>query len=285
MASMLEGKAQMQRSAAVDVSGAERQQRQMLVALGILIVALTVVVWKDQDFWFPPAPQATVDSSPEQEPTATTPSEPHTTTPVVTPQSNPKRHSSAAHGGHAHAAAKPPVIARPAPAPQPSGATITATNRAALPPLEIEVVTGGQRTTVRPTNRSVRVDLQSGSPGNTVPSAVDQLTAPSSPTGPLANAGERVRLSPDTAQMVERPVRPNYPLLAKQMKVQGSVVLQALIGQEGSIQDLRVLSGPAILSNAAMDAVRQWRFHPYYQSGQAVETEARITVNFTISTY
>ena len=74
-------------------------------------------------------------------------------------------------------------------------------------------------------------------------------------------------------------------MLAKQMKVQGSVVLQALIGREGSIQDLRVLSGPAILSNAAMDAVRQWRFRPYYQQGQPIETEARITVNFTISTY
>ena len=99
------------------------------------------------------------------------------------------------------------------------------------------------------------------------------------------NAGERVRLSPDTAQMVERPVEPNYPMLAKQMKVQGSVVLQALIGREGAIQDLRVISGPVILSTAAMDAVRQWRFRPYFEAGQPVETEARITVNFTISTY
>jgi protein TonB len=74
-------------------------------------------------------------------------------------------------------------------------------------------------------------------------------------------------------------------MLAKQMKVQGSVILQALIGKEGTIQDLRVLSGPPILSNAAIDAVRQWRFRPYFQSGQAIETEARITVNFTISTY
>jgi protein TonB len=107
------------------------------------------------------------------------------------------------------------------------------------------------------------------------------------PGGPTVatNAGERVRLSPDTAQMVERPVEPNYPMLAKQMKVQGSVVLQALIGREGAIQDLRVISGPVILSTAAMDAVRQWRFRPYFEAGQPVETEARITVNFTISTY
>ena len=81
-----------------------------------------------------------------------------------------------------------------------------------------------------------------------------------------------------------RPVEPDYPLLAKQMKVQGSVVLQALIGKAGTIEDLRVLSGPAILSSAAMEAVKQWRFRPYYVSGEPVETQARITVNFTIST-
>jgi len=80
-------------------------------------------------------------------------------------------------------------------------------------------------------------------------------------------------------------VQPEYPVLAKQMKVQGAVVLQALIGREGSIQDLHVVTGPAILAAAAQEAVRQWHFKPYLQNGQAVETEARITVNFTISTY
>jgi len=67
------------------------------------------------------------------------------------------------------------------------------------------------------------------------------------------------------------------------MKVQGAVVLQALIGRDGNIQGLNVLSGPDILSNAAREAVKQWRFRPYVQSGAPVESEARITVNFTIS--
>ena len=86
------------------------------------------------------------------------------------------------------------------------------------------------------------------------------------------------------AEIVSRPVEPKYPLLAKQMKVQGAVVLQALIGRDGNIQGLNVLSGPQILSTAAQEAVKQWRFRPYVQSGEAVESEARITVNFTIST-
>jgi protein TonB len=66
------------------------------------------------------------------------------------------------------------------------------------------------------------------------------------------------------------------------MKVQGSVLLQALIGADGVIRNLRVLSGPAILASAAREAARQWQFKPYLQNGQAVETQANITVNFTI---
>jgi protein TonB len=60
------------------------------------------------------------------------------------------------------------------------------------------------------------------------------------------------------------------------------VVLQALIGTDGVIQNLRVLSGPGILASAAQQAVREWRFKPIVQNGQAVESQAKITVNFTI---
>jgi protein TonB len=66
------------------------------------------------------------------------------------------------------------------------------------------------------------------------------------------------------------------------MRVQGSVVLQAIVGADGNIEDLRVLSGPSILNAAAQQAVRQWRFKPYLQNGQPVETKARIVVNFSI---
>ena len=75
-----------------------------------------------------------------------------------------------------------------------------------------------------------------------------------------------------------------HPMLARQMRVQGSVILQALIGRDGMIQNLRILSGPPILANAAEEAVRQWHFKPHYVGSQPVETRANITVNFTIST-
>jgi len=76
--------------------------------------------------------------------------------------------------------------------------------------------------------------------------------------------------------------RASYPLLAQHMNVQGSVVLQAIIGADGIIQNLHVLSGPAILSSAAQQAVREWRFKPILQNGHPVESQAKITVNFTI---
>ena len=91
-------------------------------------------------------------------------------------------------------------------------------------------------------------------------------------------------MSAETADVVSAPVKPGYPMLARQMKVQGSVILQALISREGKIQDLRVLSGPPILAGAAREAVKQWHFKPHYEGADAVETLAKITVNFTIST-
>ena len=93
-----------------------------------------------------------------------------------------------------------------------------------------------------------------------------------------------MEISTNASEVVTSPVRPNYPLLARQMKVQGSVILLALIGKDGIIQNLRVMSGPHILAGAAEDAVRQWKFKPHMVSGEAVETQAKITVNFTIST-
>jgi protein TonB len=68
------------------------------------------------------------------------------------------------------------------------------------------------------------------------------------------------------------------------MKVQGAVSLQVLISREGTIQELQILSGPPILATAAREAVKQWHFKPYLLQGQPVETQARVTVNFTIST-
>ncbi|MGC1229068.1 MAG: energy transducer TonB, partial [Candidatus Sulfotelmatobacter sp.] len=73
-----------------------------------------------------------------------------------------------------------------------------------------------------------------------------------------------------------------YPALGQHSRVQGSVVLEAVIGTDGVIEGLRVLGGPSILINAAQQAVRQWHFKPYLQNGRPVETKCTVTVNFSI---
>jgi protein TonB len=78
-------------------------------------------------------------------------------------------------------------------------------------------------------------------------------------------------------------VQPQYPLLARQARVQGIIVLRAMISREGKIEHLQVVSGPALLVKSAMDAVLQWRYRPYYLNNEPVEVETQVTVNFTLS--
>ena len=75
------------------------------------------------------------------------------------------------------------------------------------------------------------------------------------------------------------------PVLAKQQTMEGAVVLLATIDKDGKIQSLQQISGPEILFAAAREAVKQWRFKPYYTSGQAIESETQITVKFAISAH
>ncbi len=246
----------------------QKQRRQMLIALALLLVALILVLVKDRDFWFPPEPAAESASEPSEQvtPEAQTPSQ-------VQPSAGTVKSSSAPGRSRPKPRTPPPPPAPPSPAP---ALASVVTSRTVLPPLEVEVVAGDEHRTIQAGTNSVKVDLQPRTPVIASQSSSD--------SGGVADATGRVHLSPGAAQIISRPVEPNYPLLAKQMKVQGAVVLEALIGRDGNIQDLHILSGPTILSAAAREAVKQWRFKPYLQSGQPVETEARITVNFTIST-
>jgi len=78
-------------------------------------------------------------------------------------------------------------------------------------------------------------------------------------------------------------VPPQYPPEAGRARIEGTVVLMALIGRDGIVQDVRVESGLPILAQAAIDAVRQWRYKPYMIDGEPVEVDSRITINFTLS--
>jgi protein TonB len=78
-------------------------------------------------------------------------------------------------------------------------------------------------------------------------------------------------------------VQPDYPALARQVRVQGQVVLRAMISREGAIEDLQVVSGHPMLVRAAVEAVRQWRYRPYELNGEPVEVETEVKVNFVLS--
>jgi len=97
-------------------------------------------------------------------------------------------------------------------------------------------------------------------------------------------AVQRIRVSQGVTQgMVLHKVQPVYPPLARLARVQGSVVLAAVIGKDGTIQNLHVVSGHPLLTQAALDAVKQWRYRPYILNNEPVEVDTQVTVNFTLS--
>lgn len=75
---------------------------------------------------------------------------------------------------------------------------------------------------------------------------------------------------------------PQYPIIPKTMGIQGTVVLQAMISKSGTIEGLHVISGPQMLQQAAIDAVKAWRYKPYLLNGQAVEVETTVNVIFKL---
>ena len=250
-----------------------RQRRRMVVALALLLVALGLVLVKDRDFWFPSSTDV-ADSEPADDVAPATTEEPVNPEASLNPPTAP-----VVQPGKKHRPSAATKLAEPA---VPAASTASAP-RAVLPPLRIAVVAGGRDQVVKPGSPTVHVDMQ---PGTLVPPAAAATRSGSEAavaSGLTTGAGERVEITTDTRQaLAARPVRPEYPLLARQMKVQGEVVLDAWIGQDGGIQTLSVVGGPSILADAAQTAVRQWRFKPHYQDGQPVATQARIAVDFTI---
>jgi periplasmic protein TonB len=84
-----------------------------------------------------------------------------------------------------------------------------------------------------------------------------------------------------SAKLVFGP-KPSYPALARTARIQGTVRIQAIIGRDGSIRNLQVVSGPPLLIEVAKEAVQQWRYQPTLLNGEAVEVITEIEVNFTI---
>ncbi len=247
--------------------GAARQRQLMLGALALLLVALGLLLYADRDFWFPETQEAE--------------DQPETPVPALraeTPSAIANRSAVAGEGANARHSKHTPRSKRGNDGEAVAEASvlpISISERTVLPPLEVEVVAGNKHRILLPGSNSVHLEWEKGS------SATNPVDTAA---GVTSEAADRVAVSSPSSEIVSQTVEPDYPLLARQMKVQGSVVLQALIGRDGLIQNLRVISGSPILASAAQEAVKQWHFKPHYQGSQPVETQANITVNFTIST-
>jgi protein TonB len=114
---------------------------------------------------------------------------------------------------------------------------------------------------------------------NNVPNVVADI-----PVAARTVANERLKVSSGVAQgSLIHQVNPRYPQQAVQARVEGTVVLQAVIGKDGSVQDLHALSGSPLLIQPAMDAVKQWRYKPYRLNGEPVEAETQVNVKFTLN--
>jgi protein TonB len=105
---------------------------------------------------------------------------------------------------------------------------------------------------------------------------------PPPPPPPAALPPQRIGGDVAQANLISAP-KPQYPQLARSARVQGVVLLQATISKEGTIQDLRVISGHPLLNEAALEAVRQWRYKPQMLNNQPIEVITTITVNFTFA--
>lgn len=106
-------------------------------------------------------------------------------------------------------------------------------------------------------------------------------SAPVIPKAP-ATVEHAIRLSHMSEGDLIRKVMPVYPSLARAARIQGSVLLLAMISKAGTIENLRLLSGHPMLAPAAIEAVRQWRYRPYILNGEPVEVETQVTVNFSL---
>ncbi len=115
-----------------------------------------------------------------------------------------------------------------------------------------------------------------GSPGPSLPGQSTPRVVRPAVSGPV-----RISTMVSEGLILHRTI-PVYPPIAIAMRVQGTVVLAATISKSGTIENLRVMGGPAILQQAALDAVSTWRYKPYLLDGQPVEVETTVNVVFTL---
>ena len=123
-----------------------------------------------------------------------------------------------------------------------------------------------------------------GVPGGQMGGVIGGIISSTPVAVPKVATPQRVRVSLGVSQgLLIKKVQPAYPPLARQARIQGRVLLQAEISKDGTIENLRLISGHPMLAPAAIEAVKQWRYKPYLLNGEPVAVETQVQVNFSLS--
>jgi len=123
-----------------------------------------------------------------------------------------------------------------------------------------------------------------GIPGGSMGGVIGSVLSSTPTVAPHIATPQRVRVSSGVSNgLLIRKVNPTYPPLARQARIQGTVVLQAQISKDGSIENLQLISGHPMLAPAAIEAVKQWKYKPYLLNGEPVEVDTQVQVNFTLA--
>ncbi len=260
---------------------AKGQWRLLLIAAAVLVLAVGVALgWRSHRRHADSGAVKTVEAKAIE----VAPPNP------VNPQPAASAAEAAAHPASQLPEAKPsktndqkPAAANPQPAtpapqpppPEPLNDTALRTPHA-IPKAGAPVVTAE----AAPPGGSVLGSVPGGAPSG--PNNLINIVRNPSIERPNITAPQKVKVSSGVAQaMLIHQVAPEYPTAARESGIQGTVVLQAVIGKDGKVQQVRVLRGHPMLTQAAVNAVKQWRYKPFSVDGEPVEADIRINVNFT----
>jgi periplasmic protein TonB len=129
-------------------------------------------------------------------------------------------------------------------------------------------------------NMGVAGGVVGGVPGGSSGGVIGGIIGSTAPPPKVATP-QKLRISTGVAEGLKiHDVQPTYPQMARIAHIQGDVTLQATISKTGAIENLRAVNGHPILIQAALDAVRQWKYKPYILNGEPVEVETTIQVKF-----
>jgi len=224
-----------------------------------------------------PAASAPVTSAPASEPAA-----PHAATPSPQPEEADINLSPSTSSTTHASTPQPATVSKPSAKPS------AGVPEASEPEPEVT-----QRLIVKSDTRHLAPQHQTTDTDSVqAPSAIGMETsADTKSLANISNAGakatkpapELLRVSQGVMEgLVLKRVQPRYPTQALQMRMQGPVQLQATISKTGDIENLKIVSGDAVLARAAVEAVRQWKYKPYYLNGDPVQIETQILVNFKL---